>query len=275
MTATIRSRTLRTWGLAESTLAELLAGRMAALDAAGERGADHRLPGQRDRGHQGPHHGQGGHPRPSGRACSTTEERPSGTCSARRCSASTTRAWKAAVGKLLVAAGLTLGLAESLTGGLVGSRISAVPGASDWFRGSIVAYASDVKRKLLGVGDGPVVSEAAAEEMATGRGRALGADVGLALTGVAGPTEQDGQPVGTVWVGLAIDGELARPTASLSAGRPAADPPDGHHLGPGSPAADADRRTRLPLSRSGLTTLMTSLLNNPERRTGGGACRRI
>ncbi len=78
---------------------------------------------------------------------------------------------EAAVGKLLVAEGLTLGVAESLTGGLVGSRISEVPGASDWFRGSIVAYASDVKRKLLGVGDGPVVSEAAAEEMARARRR--------------------------------------------------------------------------------------------------------
>ncbi len=97
-------------------------------------------------------------------------------------------------------------MAESLTGGLVGSRISSVPGASEWFRGSIVAYASEVKRKLLGVGDGPVVSEAAAREMAAGAAAALGADVGLALTGVAGPTEQDGQPVGTVWVGLAIDG---------------------------------------------------------------------
>jgi nicotinamide-nucleotide amidase len=89
----------------------------------------------------------------------------------------------------------------------VGSRISEVPGASDWFRGSIVAYASDVKRDLLAVGAGPVVSESAAEEMALGAAATLGADVGLALTGVAGPTPQDGQPVGTVWVGLAMDGE--------------------------------------------------------------------
>ena len=109
---------------------------------------------------------------------------------------------EAAVGKLLVEGGLSLGVAESLTGGLVGSRLTAVPGASDWFRGSIVAYATEAKRKLLGVGDSPAVSEETALEMAAGAAAALGADVGLSLTGVAGPTEQDGQPVGTVWIGM-------------------------------------------------------------------------
>ncbi len=97
---------------------------------------------------------------------------------------------------------LTLGLAESVTGGLVGARLTAIAGASDVLRGSIVSYASDVKRELLGVGEGPVVSEPAARAMAHGARRTLGADIGLALTGVAGPTEQDGQPVGTLFVGL-------------------------------------------------------------------------
>ena len=83
-------------------------------------------------------------------------------------------------------------------------------GASAVFRGSIVSYASDVKFDLLGVPDGPVVSADAAAAMAVGARRVLGADVGLALTGVAGPTEQDGQPVGTLFVGLAIGhGEFA------------------------------------------------------------------
>jgi nicotinamide-nucleotide amidase len=100
---------------------------------------------------------------------------------------------------------LSLGLAESVTGGLVGARLTVVPGASDWFHGSIVAYDSAVKRRLLGVPDGPVVSEQAAAAMAAGAARLLAADVGLGVTGVAGPTEQDGQPVGTVWMGLAID----------------------------------------------------------------------
>ena len=98
--------------------------------------------------------------------------------------------------------GLTLGLAESVTGGLVAGRLTAVPGASDVVRGAMVSYASDVKFDLLGVPQGPVVSEAAAAAMATGVRRVLGADVGLALTGVAGPTEQDGMPVGTLCVGI-------------------------------------------------------------------------
>ncbi len=103
---------------------------------------------------------------------------------------------------MLRSRGLTLGLAESVTGGLVAGRLTAVPGASDVVRGAVVSYASDVKFDLLGVPQGPVVSEAAAAAMATGVRRVLGADVGLALTGVAGPTEQDGMPVGTLCVGI-------------------------------------------------------------------------
>jgi nicotinamide-nucleotide amidase len=98
--------------------------------------------------------------------------------------------------------GLSLATAESVTGGLVGARLTAIPGASDVFRGSIVSYATDVKRTLLGVGEGPVVSEAAARQMARGVRERLGADIGLSLTGVAGPEEQDGQPVGTLYIGL-------------------------------------------------------------------------
>jgi len=85
--------------------------------------------------------------------------------------------------------GLTLGLAESVTGGLVAGRLTGIAGASDVLRGSIVAYASEVKFDVLGVTPGPVVSERAAIEMAIGAKRALGSDVGLALTGVAGPAE--------------------------------------------------------------------------------------
>jgi nicotinamide-nucleotide amidase len=98
--------------------------------------------------------------------------------------------------------GLTIAAAESVTGGLVGARLTGIPGASDVFRGAIVSYATEVKQTLLGVGEGPVVSEAAARQMAHGVRERLGADVGLSLTGVAGPAEQDGQPVGTLYVGL-------------------------------------------------------------------------
>ncbi len=112
---------------------------------------------------------------------------------------------------LLRQCGWTLGLAESVTGGLVAGRITNVPGASEVFRGSVVSYASQVKFDLLGVEPGPVVSERAAGQMAEGARRVLHADVGLALTGVAGPSEQDGMPVGTLCVGIALpDGTTTR-----------------------------------------------------------------
>ena len=112
--------------------------------------------------------------------------------------------------------GVTLGLAESVTGGLVAGRLTSVPGASDVLRGAIVSYASEVKHDLLGVPEGPVVSEAAAAAMATGARRVLRADVGLALTGVAGPAEQDGMPVGTLCVGIASgDGPALTSTLRL------------------------------------------------------------
>jgi nicotinamide-nucleotide amidase len=111
------------------------------------------------------------------------------------------------VSDLLREKGLTLGLAESLTGGLVGSRISDAPGSSEIFKGSIVSYASGVKRSVLGVTAENVVSAECAKQMAEGARRVLDADVGLAVTGVAGPTEQEGQPVGTVFFGLALPGQ--------------------------------------------------------------------
>jgi nicotinamide-nucleotide amidase len=111
------------------------------------------------------------------------------------------------IGQLLIDRGWTIGLAESLTGGLVASRIVSVPGASGWFRGSVVSYASDVKRSVLGVGDGPVVSVSAACEMAAGARRVLSCDVGLSVTGVAGPTPQDDLPPGTVYAGVALPGQ--------------------------------------------------------------------
>jgi nicotinamide-nucleotide amidase len=111
-----------------------------------------------------------------------------------------------AVARALATDGLTLGLAESLTGGLAASRLVNVPGASRWFRGSVVSYASAVKFEVLGVPEGPVVSEAAARAMADGARSVLGADVGLSMTGVAGPDSQDDQPPGTVFVGLARPG---------------------------------------------------------------------
>lgn len=114
--------------------------------------------------------------------------------------------------RLLAARGETLAVAESLTGGLVAAEITATPGASKVFRGSVTAYATELKRDVLGV-DGTLLDQRGAvdpevaRQMAAGVRTALGADWGLATTGVAGPDAQDGQPVGTVYV--AVSGPVA------------------------------------------------------------------
>ncbi|AOP49459.1 CinA family protein [Streptomyces lydicus] len=109
--------------------------------------------------------------------------------------------------ELLAGRGQSLAVAESLTGGLVAGALTAVPGASRVLRGSVTAYATDLKRELLGV-DGALlaargaVDAEVARQMAEGVRRVLGADWGIATTGVAGPEPQDGQPVGTVFVAV-------------------------------------------------------------------------
>ena len=97
----------------------------------------------------------------------------------------------------------SVGAAESLTSGAVASVLGAAPRASEWFRGSVVAYSREVKFHLLGVPRGPVVSRAAAVSMARGACRELGADIAVATTGAGGPDPEDGQPPGTVWLAVA------------------------------------------------------------------------
>ena len=94
--------------------------------------------------------------------------------------------------------GLTLGTAESLTGGLIAQRLTATPGSSAAFRGGVVTYATDVKRSLLSAPEGPSVSEEMVEAMARGACEVLGTDVSVATTGVAGPDAWEGIPPGTV-----------------------------------------------------------------------------
>ncbi|MFJ6721969.1 CinA family protein [Streptomyces sp. NPDC091259] len=120
--------------------------------------------------------------------------------------------------RLLAQSDQTVAVAESLTGGLVAAELTAVPGASKSFRGSVTAYATELKHRLLGVDAALLAAEGAvnaqvAEEMAAGVRRALGASWGIATTGVAGPDPQDGQPVGTVFV--AVAGPGGRKTARL------------------------------------------------------------
>jgi nicotinamide-nucleotide amidase len=115
-----------------------------------------------------------------------------------------------AVVQLLGDAGRTLACAESITGGGVGARITSVPGSSEVFVGSAVVYRNEAKESILGVsaetleGPGPV-SEACAREMAAGARRVFGADLGLSLTGAAGPESHGGAPPGEIWI--ALDGE--------------------------------------------------------------------
>ncbi|MET9438176.1 CinA family protein [Streptomyces sp. NPDC006551] len=110
--------------------------------------------------------------------------------------------------ELLAERSHTVAAAESLTGGLVAAELTGAPGASRFFRGSVTAYATALKEELLGV-DGTLLAERGAVDpevalqMATGVRTRLGADWGIATTGVAGPEPQDGQPVGTVYVAVA------------------------------------------------------------------------
>ncbi|HVC71270.1 MAG TPA: competence/damage-inducible protein A [Acidimicrobiales bacterium] len=203
-TAVIVSRVVRTWGMSESGLAELLAPRIDALDAAGGNPTIAFLASGIE----------GIKVRITAKAADTAAAEALLRAEEQQVRAVVGEAtfgvdddtMESVVAGLLKHRGLTLGLAESLTGGLVASRLVAVPGASDWFRGSIVSYASDVKFDVLGVPSGAVVSAEAARAMADGARRVLGADVGLALTGVAGPDTQEDQPPGTVFVGLARPG---------------------------------------------------------------------
>ena len=199
LSAVIKSRVLRTWGQTESGLAEILAERIEALDEPGNPTLAFQASGI-----------EGIKVRITAKALDAVQaEKILADEEARVRSilgdvifGVDNQTMEAVAINMLRERGLSLGMAESLTGGLMGARFTSVPGASDVFRGSIVSYASDVKFSLLGVPEGPVVTEQAAKAMAEGARRVLGADIALATTGVAGPAEQEGQPVGTVFLGL-------------------------------------------------------------------------
>jgi len=126
--------------------------------------------------------------------------------------------------RLLTLAGNTVAAAESLTGGLVAAALTDVPGASNAFRGGVVAYATELKAELLGVDvamlkrHGPVYAPVAAA-MANGVRQRLGATIGVATTGIAGPGPQDGHPAGTVHVAVSLDGDTVVRTMALTGNR--------------------------------------------------------
>lgn len=113
------------------------------------------------------------------------------------------------IGELVRGAGRSVATAESLTGGQIACTLGAAPGSSEWYRGSIVAYASAVKHQLLGVPDVPVISEISARTMAVTTAKLLGTDLVVAVTGAAGPDPQEGCEPGTVWFGI-VDGDDIR-----------------------------------------------------------------
>ena len=200
--AAIVSRVLRTWGLAESTLAEKIAPRLEALEATGNptlaflasgiEGIKVRITAK------APTHAEA-------LALIEAEDAELRSILGTFVFGVDDDTIERAAGYLLEQAGLSLGVAESMTGGLVASRIVDVPGSSGWFRGGVVSYDSQVKYDVLGVPDGtPVISGECAVAMAEGVRKVVGSDVGISVTGVAGPAEQEGQPVGTVWLGLAL-----------------------------------------------------------------------
>jgi len=128
---------------------------------------------------------------------------------------------------LLEANGARLATAESCTGGLVGQRVTAIPGSSRVFRGGVVAYDNAVKLQFLGVSAETLaahgaVSEAVAREMAEGAARLLEADAAVAVTGIAGPGgAAAGKPVGTVWIAVSWRGRVRAFTYVLPGGREA------------------------------------------------------
>ncbi|GGO37914.1 CinA family protein [Streptomyces lasiicapitis] len=124
--------------------------------------------------------------------------------------------------RLLGERGETLAVAESLTGGLVAAEVTAVPGASQVFRGSVTAYATELKQQVLGVDGALLAARGAVDadvalQMAAGVRGLLGADWGLATTGVAGPDPQDGKSVGTVFVAVVGPGSPLRSEGNVAA----------------------------------------------------------
>ena len=195
--AVILSRMVRTWGLGESALAERVASRVDVQDnptiaflASGIEGLKVRITAKAA-------------DEDEARRMLDAEEAELRSLLGDVVFGVDDQSMEKVVADLLLERDLTLGVAESLTGGLVASRLAETEGASQWFRGSVVSYDSKVKYDLLDVPEGPVVSEEAAVAMAVGACRRLEADVGLGVTGVAGPSEQEGKPVGTVFMAVA------------------------------------------------------------------------
>ena len=199
----IRSRTLRTWGHSESGLAELLGAEMRRLDETSEATIAFLASGW------------------EGLKVRITVKAPDETGAEQVLAGIETRirrligeavfgidddTMESVVLDLMRSQSLTLGLAESLTGGLIAARLTEVAGASAVLRGAVVPYHKALKISMLDAPDVAAASEETALAMAVGASRVLGADVGLSTTGAAGPQPHESADPGTVWIGLSVDG---------------------------------------------------------------------
>lgn len=208
-TSIIRSRTLRTWGQSESGLAEILADEIVRLDeadstnggvtlaflASGMEGLKVRITAK-------------GPDEQTVVGMLDDEEARVRDIIGPIVFGLDEQNMESVVLDLCAERGLTIATAESLTGGLIAQRLTAVSGSSKAFRGGVITYATDVKTTLLGAPAGPSVSEEMVEAMALGACKTLGADVSVATTGVAGPDSWEGIPPGTVWVATCVNGEV-------------------------------------------------------------------
>ena len=202
-TGVIRSRTVRTWGTSESRIAEMLGDRLDALDVSGHATIAFLASGI-----------EGLKVRITAKADTVDEAEAILDVEAAEVVdilgdvvfTRDDQSMEAVVLDLLRQRGSSIATAESVTGGLIASRLTDAPGASDVVRGGVVAYASEVKYDVLGVPEGPVVTEEAARAMAEGACRVLGCDVAVSVTGVAGPDTQEGVAPGTVFYASVVDG---------------------------------------------------------------------
>ena len=200
-TSVIASRVMRTWGHSESGLAEVLADRINELDevgnptlaflASGVEGLKVRITAKAV-------------DEASARVMLDAEQKMLEPLIGRWTFGFDDDNMETVVVRALKEKGLTLAVAESLTGGYLSGRICQVPGVSAVYRGGVVAYNAEIKHQILGVPEGPIITEQAAAAMAEGACRVLGADVGIATTGVAGPDEAEGKPVGTVCMAVSL-----------------------------------------------------------------------
>ena len=215
-TSAIRSRVLRTWGRTESGLAEMLAGRIRELDqlgtatlafqASGIEGLKVRITVKAA-------------DEESANAVIADEEKRVRHILGDCVFGIDDETMESVVLDLLRERSMRLAVAESVTGGLVGARLAAVPMASEVLTGTMVAYSKDLAAKWFEMPPGPIVSREAVMAMANGVRQALNAEVGLAVTGVASPSESSELPVGTVFFGFAIGDQIDAVSAAMPGDR--------------------------------------------------------